>query len=523
MSRREPTPACASTLCSLGASGSGARTRLPGSSSVSAASAGSSTRCRTRRRAPARTPRSPRPEPRAADDAAAGPSKFGGSAKRRAAALVAAIAAIAAAPVAPVAPPAALAGSAALPSSPPPPASPPSSPLRRSSRRRRPRPPRRAPDRAGSPPPIVAGRLRLRRARRDARSRRAAADRPACDAAAAPPSRPRGRRGAVGISGRGDGQRGIGGSIHACGSRASASAGGGRPGVRARHRPRARQTREIACDSPSVPMRRPARSARRRRLPGRQLLERGQAEVVEELARRRQQRRPAGRFAIADRLDPAAILELLDDRARDRDAANVLDVAARHRLAVGDDRQRFEHRARIASAAARGRDGRGSAPSPAAALVAPPARHRDQLDRAAACTRPRARSSSVRSVSLPTSPANSALHVAQRHGLARADERGLEDALGIQGLHVVVNSSAASRRGGRRVRGTRRVWQGAPAAVACTLGCGHVSMVSPSGPAGAVGAARAVRIEREWPIVAIAAAGRGRAQIALGRDEVSQA
>src|SRR4029079_6928410 len=53
-------------------------------------------------------------------------------------------------------------------------------------------------------------------------------------------------------------------------------------------------------------------------------------------------------------------------------------------------------------------------------------------------------------------------HVAQRHRLARADERRLEDALGIQGLHVVVKSSAASRRGGRARRGTRRVRRGGP-------------------------------------------------------------
>jgi hypothetical protein len=53
-------------------------------------------------------------------------------------------------------------------------------------------------------------------------------------------------------------------------------------------------------------------------------------------------------------------------------------------------------------------------------------------------------------------------HLAQRHGLARADERGLEDALGIQGLHVVVKSSAASRRGDRARRGTRRVRREGP-------------------------------------------------------------
>ena len=50
----------------------------------------------------------------------------------------------------------------------------------------------------------------------------------------------------------------------------------------------------------------------------------------------------ADRLAIADRLDPAAILELLDDLAGHGDAADVFDVAARHRLAVGDDGERLE-------------------------------------------------------------------------------------------------------------------------------------------------------------------------------------
>jgi hypothetical protein len=53
--------------------------------------------------------------------------------------------------------------------------------------------------------------------------------------------------------------------------------------------------------------------------------------------------RPGGRgFAVADDLDPAAVLELLDDGGVDGDAADVLHVAARDRLAVGDDGQRLQ-------------------------------------------------------------------------------------------------------------------------------------------------------------------------------------
>src|SRR5712671_4586396 len=72
---------------------------------------------------------------------------------------------------------------------------------------------------------------------------------------------------------------------------------------------------------------------RRRQLQGlgdflerRQLLERAQAEVVEELPRGGVEGGPAGRLAMAHRIDPAAILERLDDLAGHRDAANVLDI-----------------------------------------------------------------------------------------------------------------------------------------------------------------------------------------------------
>ena len=111
----------------------------------------------------------------------------------------------------------------------------------------------------------------------------------------------------------------------------------------------------------------------------RQLVEALQAEVVEQLAGRGEQRRPAGRLAVADRLDPAAVLELLDDRAGDGDAADVLDVAAGHRLAVGDDRQRLQHRARIARRPL-GAQARQVGGHLRAALEAPAARQLDQVD-----------------------------------------------------------------------------------------------------------------------------------------------
>src|ERR1035441_2046098 len=44
----------------------------------------------------------------------------------------------------------------------------------------------------------------------------------------------------------------------------------------------------------------------------------------------------------------ARVSELLDDRPRNGDAADVFDVAARHRLAVGDDGEGFHDGTRIA-------------------------------------------------------------------------------------------------------------------------------------------------------------------------------
>jgi len=86
---------------------------------------------------------------------------------------------------------------------------------------------------------------------------------------------------------------------------------------------------------------------RRRIREGRQFVERLQTEVVEKLPRRRVQCRTARHITMADHLDPAAILELLDDLRIHRDAANLFDIAARDRLPVRNDRERLEHRARI--------------------------------------------------------------------------------------------------------------------------------------------------------------------------------
>src|SRR6266536_1518768 len=49
-----------------------------------------------------------------------------------------------------------------------------------------------------------------------------------------------------------------------------------------------------------------------------------------------------------DDLDPLPVFERLDDVGRYSDAANRLDIAARHGLLIGDDRQRFHGRARVA-------------------------------------------------------------------------------------------------------------------------------------------------------------------------------
>src|SRR5476649_693331 len=83
-------------------------------------------------------------------------------------------------------------------------------------------------------------------------------------------------------------------------------------------------------------------------LEGGKLLERSQVEIVEESPGGGEDRRAPGRFAVADDLDPAAFDQRVQRGRRHRDAAHFLDVAARDRLAVRDDGEGLQHRARIA-------------------------------------------------------------------------------------------------------------------------------------------------------------------------------
>ncbi len=80
----------------------------------------------------------------------------------------------------------------------------------------------------------------------------------------------------------------------------------------------------------------------------RQVGQRGQVEVGQEFTRGRENRRAARHVAMADDLDPVAFVQGLDDAAADRDAPDVLDFGARDRLAVRDDRERLQQRARVA-------------------------------------------------------------------------------------------------------------------------------------------------------------------------------
>src|SRR5689334_7045676 len=80
----------------------------------------------------------------------------------------------------------------------------------------------------------------------------------------------------------------------------------------------------------------------------RQFRDRGEAEIVEERLRRRVERRATRCLAMTDGFDPLPVLERLDDVRRHGHAADRFDVSAGDGLLVGDDRQGFHHRARIA-------------------------------------------------------------------------------------------------------------------------------------------------------------------------------
>src|SRR6185312_2108543 len=76
----------------------------------------------------------------------------------------------------------------------------------------------------------------------------------------------------------------------------------------------------------------------------RQLLETLQTEVIEEFACRPEQLRTPGHVALPDDADPVALEERLYDVWIDRDAAHGLDLPARDRLPIRDQRQCLEER-----------------------------------------------------------------------------------------------------------------------------------------------------------------------------------
>src|SRR5471030_1464534 len=81
----------------------------------------------------------------------------------------------------------------------------------------------------------------------------------------------------------------------------------------------------------------------------RQLGQRIQTQVIEELLGRAQQSRAPDDVAVTDGVDPAAVFQHLDRLRIDGNAAYLFDIAARHRLPVSDDGQRFQRRARVAA------------------------------------------------------------------------------------------------------------------------------------------------------------------------------
>ncbi len=83
----------------------------------------------------------------------------------------------------------------------------------------------------------------------------------------------------------------------------------------------------------------------------RQLVEALEAEVIKEASRGAEQGGAARHVAVADYADPLALFQRLDDVAAHRHAANLLDLAAGDRLAVGNERKGFERGAGVAGLA----------------------------------------------------------------------------------------------------------------------------------------------------------------------------
>src|SRR5688572_5542081 len=197
----------------------------------------------------------------------------------------------------------------------------------------------------------------------------------------------------------------------------------------------------------------------------RQLIEAAQAEVVEEIPRGAEKLRMAGHFPVPDDADPAALRERADDVRVDRHAAHVLDLAARDRLPVRDERERLQQRARVA----RGpllpepREARGKF---LAHLQPEPARHFDELHGApVAVVRERGKRLADLLGFGPLELFEEPAQLLDAERLAVSQQSRLDDALELSGFHVgsrqaVVTwkSSTAAASGSRSTRRTYSGW-----------------------------------------------------------------
>ena len=165
----------------------------------------------------------------------------------------------------------------------------------------------------------------------------------------------------------------------------------------------------------------------------RQLVQALQPQVVEKLARGGVQRRSAGGLAVTDDFHPTTVFELFDQQRVDRHSPDVFHVAARNRLAVGDDGQRLERGAGVA------RRLFGVQPIQVLAhlgptLKTPAAGHAHQFDTAAGPVVGQILEQRLEGVGTQRVVEQHA-HVAQRQRLLRTNQCGFENTLCVRHIH----------------------------------------------------------------------------------------
>jgi hypothetical protein len=136
---------------------------------------------------------------------------------------------------------------------------------------------------------------------------------------------------------------------------------------------------------------------------------------------------------VADDFDPAPVFELLQDQRIDGHAADVFHVTARHRLAVGDDGQRFQHGPRVLGRLF-GVQAVEVLAHLRAALEAPAAGDVHQFDPALGPVVLKVREQRLDGVGSQFVVEQDA-QLANRQRLLRANQGGFEDALGIRRIH----------------------------------------------------------------------------------------